>query len=50
MSRFDCIFYYTATPLYRGAIDRGNRYNADVLCRPFKKKKRSDPENFQLGI
>ena len=30
------ITQYTATPLHHGPIDRGTRYNADVLCRPFK--------------
>ena len=31
---------YTAAPLYRGPIDRGNRYNAVVLCRPLLIKKK----------
>ena len=30
---------YTAAPLYRGPIDCGNRYNMDILWRPFVPKK-----------
>ena len=32
-------YMYTAAPLYRGPIDRGNRYNAVVLCRQLLIKK-----------
>ena len=35
-----CLCWYTAAPLYRGPIDRGNRYNAVVLCRPLLIKKK----------
>ena len=31
---------YTAAPLYRGPINRGNQYNAVVLCHPLLIKKK----------
>ena len=37
---------YTAAPLYRGPIDRGNRYNAVVLCRPLLIKKKFYTNNW----
>ena len=36
---------YTAALLYRGPTDRGNRYNAVVLCRPLLKKKKFQTNN-----
>ena len=36
---------YTAAPLYRGPIGRGNRYNAVVRCRPLLIKKKFRTNN-----
>ena len=38
-------FMYTAAPLYRRPIDRGNRYNVVVLCRPLLIKKKFQTNN-----